>query len=186
MANQGRRAPARCISSCGVLHEYVQLPPNQAICAPAGKLELPPAASVSEVLAALYDKHRAVLPPDAGALQLAFQVGASLIWYSVARFLCRRCHSMRALCLRDFASQSNSISVPFCREHSHRGARCVYVSHSHMTPRVGDSAGQRGRLDAAWSGTAVARQAGARRLPHRGLEGVRLGLGVMATRPAFG
>ena len=42
---------------------------------PAGKLELPPAASMSEVLAALYEKHRAVLPSDASALQLAFQVG---------------------------------------------------------------------------------------------------------------
>ena len=42
----------------------------------AGKLELSPAASLSEVMTALYDKHRAVLPSDASALQLAFQVRA--------------------------------------------------------------------------------------------------------------
>ena len=40
----------------------------------AGKLELTPAASWSEVMTALYDKHRALLPPDASAVQLAFQV----------------------------------------------------------------------------------------------------------------
>ena len=40
----------------------------------AGKLELSPASSWSEVMTALYDKHRALLPPDASAVQLAFQV----------------------------------------------------------------------------------------------------------------
>jgi hypothetical protein len=55
--------------------ETADSPLEPVHCMPAGKLEIPPAASKSEVLAALYDKHRAVLPSDAGDLQLAFQVG---------------------------------------------------------------------------------------------------------------
>ena len=90
-------------------------PPDPGSRCAAGKLELTPAASWSEVMTALYAEHRALLPPDASAVQLAFQVRRTASACGANCGLDARAAACLAPSLQAAASPFNSSALSYAK-----------------------------------------------------------------------